>query len=155
MINRLLVVFVLFLFSCDPAMVYHDNIDFESKTWDVDNVPEFEFEIEDTAKLYDIKLFIRNAISYDYSNLYYNYYLEDASGKILETKQLEVLLFDEKTGKPNGSGLGDIYSHNYTVMTNYKFTETGKYKMKFKHYMRDEKLMEILSIGVRIAESHN
>jgi gliding motility-associated lipoprotein GldH len=62
-------------------------------------------------------------------------------------------LFEPKTGKPLGSGLGDIFDHRQLLLDDYKFPNSGKYTISFQQYMRVDSLTNIRSMGVRIEKS--
>ena len=94
---------------------------------------------------------MRNSVSYPWSRLFITYYLQDSTGKDLQTKLLNEDLFDTKSGKPLGeSGLGDIYDHQFQVLRDYQFAYPGKYKMKFEQFMRTDTLHGILAVGLRV-----
>jgi gliding motility-associated lipoprotein GldH len=84
--------------------------------------------------------------------LFLRYYLSDSLGKELKSQQLELLLMDAKTGKPQGKGLGDIYTHQFDLLKNYTFQKPGSYQIKLKQYMRQDPLPEINSVGIRVEE---
>src|SRR5688572_24691259 len=96
--------------ACDDTRVFEDNYDFEDQSWMVTDQPVFEFSIPDTTQAYNVYCYVRNSISYPYSRLFFTYYLQDSANRELKNKLIQQLLFDPKTGKPEGSsGLGDIY----------------------------------------------
>ncbi|MEO0331329.1 MAG: gliding motility lipoprotein GldH, partial [Bacteroidota bacterium] len=53
-------------------------------------------------------------------------------------------------GKPYGSGLGDIFSHQILALPGYQFDTAGMYQIRLQQYMRRDTLPEILSVGVRV-----
>ncbi len=57
---------------------------------------------------------------------------------------------DPKTGKPNGSGLGDLFDHKFLIKRNYRFPKPGKYTMQIRQYMRQDPLLNILSVGITV-----
>ena len=60
------------------------------------------------------------------------------------------MLFDQKTGKPLGDGLGDIYDHKVISSRSFMFPTKGKYTIKLKQYMRQDPLPYIMSMGVSV-----
>ncbi len=155
------ILFYLFLASvslcwlsgCDQSRVYEENYDFAQKTWPVDTVPAFEFEVVAPDKTYNIFWNVRNTIDYPYRNLYLTYYLEDTLGRRIATDLHNMLLFDPKTGEPYGSGLGDIFSHQIMALPDYKFDTAGIYRIRLEQYMRTDTLKEVLSVGVRVGQT--
>lgn len=140
--------------SCDSERLYEKNFDFDSRFWLISEQPYFEFVISDSIQAYNLYCNIRNSVSYPYSRLYVNAYLQDSAGRVLQKKMTEVFLFDPKTGKPFGeSGIGDIYDHRIPVLNNYTFPYRGKFKMKFEQHMRLDSLQGILAVGLRVEKS--
>jgi gliding motility-associated lipoprotein GldH len=142
----------LTLISCDKSRVFEENNEFDSKNWYVDSVQTYRFSISDVSKPYNVLINLRNSDSYPYYNLFLRYYLTDSLGKELKSQQLELLLMDAKTGKPQGKGLGDIYAHQFDLLKNYTFPKSGSYQIKLKQYMRQDPLPEINSVGIRVEE---
>lgn len=152
--------YLLYLFSlfivctaCDPERVYEENHTIEGNRWYIDTIPSFTFTIEDTTVPYNIYYNVRNAVSYPYHNLYLTYYLLDEQGNQLSGRLQDLTLFDSKTGKPLGDGLGDIFDHQILSVPNYRFKRRGTYTFKVKQYMRQDPLPDIMSIGIRVEKA--
>ena len=136
--------------SCDDNRVYEKNIDFPNQRWAIDSIPSFEFEISDASQPYNIYWNVRNTVAYPYRNLYLTYYIEDTAGRSITTDLHNMLLFEPKTGKPYGSGLGDIFSHQFMALPNFKFDQAGVYRIRLEQYMRTDTLPEVVSVGTRV-----
>lgn len=150
-IAGIMIVLGVVMTSCDNSRVYEQYVDFEQRSWMVNEKPEFEFEIADASQKYSLYANVRNSVSYPWSRLFVTYYLQDSTGKDLQTKLINEDLFDARSGKPLGeSGLGDIYDHQFQVLRDYQFTHPGKYKMKFEQFMRTDTLRGILAVGLRV-----
>ncbi len=141
---------LLVLTRCDDNRVYEDNTDFDQTVWAADSLLNFRFQIDEPEQAYNIYWNVRNTVSYPFRNLYLTYYLEDTLGNTLKTDLYEMKLFEPRTGKPYGSGLGDIFSHQILALPNYKFDTAGMYQIRLQQYMRQDTLPEILSVGVRV-----
>lgn len=141
---------VALLSACDEDRVYEENVDFPNQRWVVDSIPTFEFEISDANQPYNIYWNVRNTVAYPYRNLYVTYYIEDTAGRQLTTNLHNMLLFEPKTGKPFGSGLGDIFSHQFMALPNFKFDQEGMYRVRLEQYMRTDTLPEVVSVGTRV-----
>ncbi|RIJ36887.1 gliding motility lipoprotein GldH [Pontibacter oryzae] len=144
---------LLLLTSCDPARVYEQNIDLPEGSWQIDNAPVFEFEIQDTTQVYDIYFNVRYNLQYDFYNLYMRHQLLAPDSTQISAKLHEVLLMDAKTGKPLGNGSSDIYDLQALALDNVKFSKQGKYSLKLTQYMRRDPLPHILAVGVRVAKA--
>jgi gliding motility-associated lipoprotein GldH len=144
-------VLALVLAGCDDTRLYEVNHDFQERVWLVNDKPEFEFEITNPTDKYNLYCNVRNSVSFPYSRLFVKYALADSTGKSLEGKMLPAFLFDQHTGKPQGSsGLGDIYDQRFPIVTNYQFPSAGKYKIRFEQFMRKDTLEGVLAIGLRV-----
>lgn len=139
------------LSACDDTRVYEKNRDFDNGHWLVNDTAAFEFEIKDTTQRYHLYCNLRNTVSFPYARLFVNYSLEDSTGRPLQKKLVQTFLFDQHTGKPQGtSGLGDIYDHRVRLAGNHRFPYAGKYNMRFEQYMRTDTLEGILAVGLRV-----
>jgi len=138
--------------ACKDNRVYEYNYLMPQNQWFMDTVPTFSFIIDQPEKQYNILLNIRNTLAYPYYNLFVNYQLCDSTGNKLQGQQVEMLILDQKTGRPLGNGIGDLFFHQFPVLNQYKFPYKGKYKIKLVQYMRENPLPEVMSTGVRIEE---
>ncbi len=136
--------------SCDSNSVYKDHEDIEDGQWYVKNEPAFTFEITDTTQTYNVYYLVRNSIGYPYYNLYVKRFLLNDKNKIVNEALNELILMDEKSGKPLGDGLGDLFDHKVLAIKSYRFPRKGKYTFKIRQYMRQDPLPEILSMGVSV-----
>ena len=144
----------LFLTACDENRVYQKNRDFADRYWALKDTAAFEFTIPNDRVAYDLYCDIRNSVSFPYSRLFVNYYLQDSGGAVLQKKMMQTLLFDPKTGKPYGtSGLGDIYDNRVRILKNFQFPYPGKYRIAFEQYMRTDTLQGILAVGLRVEKT--
>lgn len=150
----LIVFLVIINTACDDKTVYNQNKDFENAKWFIKNECKFEIEIEDPAQAYNLHYNVRNNLTYAYYNLYITRYLFDENGKKLDENLDELMLADEKTGKPLGSGLGDIFDHKILIKKAMKFPKKGKYVIKIKQFMRQDPLPDILSFGVAVEKNN-
>ncbi len=147
---NVLVILTIFCSSCDPNRIYEKNQDFIFKHWHKDSIASFQFEIQDPTADYNLYYNIRNTASYPYHNLYVTYYLEDSLSRTVISELDEMFLFNAKTGKSLGKGIGDIFDHQIPVLEAYQFNAKGEYTFKVQQFMRMDSLPEILSIGLRV-----
>ncbi len=141
---------LLFLIGCDSRRVFEDNYEFRERAWKIAEPVQFEFQIADTSKKYNLLMNIRNSLDYPYARIFVNYDLlqQDSS---LSKKMIAEYLFDQKTGEPFGtSSIGDIYDHQFPVLKNYSFDKTGLYKIKLNQFMRMDTIPGILAVGIRV-----
>ena len=147
----LILLLIISFVACDSNRVYEEYYDFNDKTWNLDSIPSFEFSIDNTDPK-DLFVTLRNTISYNYQNVYLSYQLNNENGQELESDLINISVFDEKTGKPFGSG-NSIYEQQHKILENYRFPKGGKYVLKIAQYMREVDLKEIVSVGARIEKT--
>ena len=149
--KHVLVIFLgLVIISCDSSRVYEDFHDMEDAYWHIDSVQRFSFRIDDTTKQYNLSATFRNASSYPYYNIYFQYSLQDSAKRILKEELKEYNFFDSKTGEPLGSGLGDLFDHMVPLEENFEFNHPGNYSIELKQQMRLDTLPYVLSVGTRV-----
>src|SRR5947208_1672509 len=120
-----LILISLLLSSCNQNRIFEKNKDFENSNWKIANVQEFPFEIKDVSKKYAIYFNVRNAIFYEYYNLYLKHTLIGPDGKVISTNLHELFLMDKKTGEPLGEGSGDIFDHRVLALKDQTFPKPG------------------------------
>ncbi|BDD03179.1 gliding motility lipoprotein GldH [Aureibacter tunicatorum] len=143
----------LMLSSCDKSKIFDTNYEFPYEKWNVSNTPEFNFDIKNPEEKYNLSINVRNGIDYPYQNLYVNYQLQDSEGKVLKDTLENILLFDSKTGKPEGLGYGDVYDLEKPILNEYKFNNAGSFKVVLKQMMRVDDLEGITSVGLKVTQS--
>ena len=139
---------ILLLWGCDSNRVFEEDTSFTEKQWHMDYMPAFEFMIEDAAAK-NIILKFRSDLEYPYQNIYITYFLMDAQGNELDSKLVNIPLFDEISGKPLGDG-NSVYQYAQEILSGYKFPGSGKYSIKLAQYMRSETLDGVYSVGIRV-----
>lgn len=135
--------------ACDSSRVYEKNVDFNEKMWLADSTQKFKFSLEE-PKPVNIYLNVRNTNTYPYHNLYIKYSLTDSAGNEIQSDLINKNLFHEKTGEPYGSGLGDIFSHQFLLIESLDLQDSLKYNITLTQFMRQDTLEGIVSTGVRI-----
>lgn len=144
---------MMIIFACGTDRVYEENIDFQNRVWPVDSVAAFSFRINDTTVDYNLYFNIRNTADYPFHNIYVQYNLQDSTGNVLREELVNKSLFAEKSGEPLGDGLGDIFSHQFPLVTGYKFPNSGLYRLKMQQYMRLDSLPGIVSLGAKVIKT--
>lgn len=146
------------LIACDENRVYEKNHDIPQHAWHKDSTLLFDIHIKDPAIPYNVYYNIRNAVSYPAQNLYLRIEVQDSTGNVLTSDLNNIELFDPKTGKPYGDGLGDIFDHRVKVLEGFIFPDSGMYNVEVQHRMRDKIMVEnrlpsIMSVGIRIEKA--
>jgi gliding motility-associated lipoprotein GldH len=152
--RRLMLIFISAVFlltACDDTRVFEKNLDCEQQAWMSGHKPEFEINIPDTTTFYNVYFNLRTGVDYPYSRIFFTYYLEDSLGLVLSKKLVDYMVFDPKTGKPQGSsGLGDIFDHQVPLVRKHRFPYAGTHRVKFEQFMRADTLAGVFAVGVRV-----
>lgn len=145
------VTLLLVLFSCDSDRVYEQQVDFKDQFWGSGTAPQFEFEIADHTRNYNIYCTVRNSLEFPFSRIFVTYHLKDSLNNQLQSELVSTYLFDQKTGRPNGSsGLGDLFDHRISLLRNYHFERPGTYTLSLEQFNRRDTLQGVLAVGVRV-----
>lgn len=148
-LNHLLVLILVFaIISCDSSRIYEENVDFYDKMWLADSTQHFSFSLSKTQPV-NIYFNVRNTNTYPYHNLYIKYSLTDSTGQEIKSELINKNLFHEKTGKPFGSGIGDIFSHQFLLIEGLEL-DSMQYRIKLTQFMRQDTLEGVVSAGVRV-----
>jgi gliding motility-associated lipoprotein GldH len=143
---------VAVLSACGRNSLYEKNVDLDKRMWIADSTFSFTFKVTDPSPTYDIFLNVRNTLAYPYQNIYIQSEMKNGQGEVLLKQLNNIQLFDTRSGKPFGKGLGDIFSHEYKAITGYQFSDTGQYTIELQQYMRRDTLPELLSVGIGVVE---
>ena len=134
----------------DKDTLYKAYEDIDDGQWFVEKKFDFRFEVSDTTQTYNLYYLVRNAQQYPYYNLYLDRVMRGPDGKTIFSRLDEMYLSDEVTGKPRGSGLGDLFDHKFVFQRNYRFPKPGKYTISIAQSMRQNPLPFVLGIGLSV-----
>ncbi len=149
--RALLFILLLTAAACqDKDTLYKAYEDVEDGQWFVNKKYDFQFEVSDTTQAYNLCYLVRNAQQYPYYNLYLTREMKGPEGNNLLVRLDEMYLSDETTGKPRGSGLGDLYDHKFVFQRNYRFPKAGRYTIAIAQSMRQDPLPFIMGIGLSV-----
>jgi gliding motility-associated lipoprotein GldH len=140
------------LMGCQDNITYQQNRSLENGKWFEKNVLNFQFEVSDLQKDYQLYYTFENGLDFPNYNFYLSFYLEDAQGNILKQQLQQVLFFNSKTGTPTGKpNFGsNRFTNEILALEKIKFSVKGKYTLKLKQYMRVDPVPEIWSVGVKL-----
>lgn len=141
------------LYSCDSSRIYEEFNEVD-RFWRTEETLSYEFEIEDAQVAYSVIAEFKNDLTYPYRNFYFNYRLLTSTDSVLKESLEQIQLFEPKSGKPYGSGIGDQYNNEMVLEENIQFPGTGNYQIDLKQFMRVDSLTGIQRVGVRIEKTH-
>lgn len=152
--SQILFLFFILVFNCDKKTFFAENHEIKSANWFIKDEAKFEVEVKDINQNYDCFVMVRNGNKYPFYNLYVTSQLFDQNNKLLAENLFDFKLSDDKTGKPFGSGIGDLFEHKFIIKKAFKFNKAGKYKWVLKQNMRQNPLPHIYTIGLIIEKSN-
>jgi gliding motility-associated lipoprotein GldH len=138
--------------GCNENELVNERHSMGEMGWLQKNQLEIPFEITDTTTIYDLQVAIRQTNTYSFYNLYFISEILSEAGTSLKKAEAEAIFYDAKSGKPKGSGIGDMYSHSYTIFKNVKFPKSGAYRIRLQQNMRVDTLEGILSVGASLVK---
>ncbi|UYQ92738.1 gliding motility lipoprotein GldH [Chitinophaga horti] len=138
--------------ACKPPKLdtYEKNVEIPGNGWDNTFVPFFDLNIapEDTGYFYTIHANVRHRDSYSFSNLWMMIRITSPDKKV-DSHRVELQLADV-TGKWAGSGTDDIFEHRVLINNHAIFAKPGSYRFSFQQNMRQNPLMSVMNVGLRI-----
>lgn len=144
------IIFVfLLLAGCKETGLYEKVYFMKGNTWSAQEQPSFEFEVNDTASMYQLYFLIRHADAYEYNNVWISLESQLPGDSIKRKERFDIPLADQN--KWLGSGMDDIFDHRVLLYREpVKFGKTGLYKVNIGHEMRVEPLEHVFNVGLRI-----
>lgn len=152
MILKVLLYFglLLMLYSCNQDIVY-DKKSEVSTPWKYGQKLDFNYEINDTTRAYDLIISLDHSSSFSYENLYLNVSTVFPDGKTT-TYPVSFQLTDEK-GDWVGACNGDRCITDIEMASAAYFKTPGQYKLILEQYSRNENLDGIYSVRIKVVKS--
>ena len=146
---------VLFVvaYGCTTVDLYEKSEPIPGHEWQSTFMPEFKFEIKDTAAVYQAWVILRHTEKYNFNNIWLNV-ISQAPGDPAIATRTEVILADNQKGWL-GTGMGDIYEHRLTlVLPEFRISRPGEYRFVIEHLMREDPLRHVMNVGIRIEKKN-
>ncbi|WP_297333834.1 gliding motility lipoprotein GldH [Flavobacterium sp.] len=146
---------LLLFCSCDKKRVFDEYKEFDG-TWNKDSIVSFEFEQQDTVRLYNMFINIRNNNDYPFSNLYLIVEMQEPGTDVTQVDTLEYQMA-EADGTLLGEGMTDIKESKLWYKEKQRFPTPGKYKVNIQQAVREagqvpgvQELEGVMEVGFRI-----
>ena len=142
------VLMLIFLVGCSTSGegVTMNSID---NKWSKKTEQKFKLEITDPQNPKNIIFVVRNNNDYPYSNIRFIVNFKNPKTKIAQVDTLNYVL-----AKPNGewlgTGFGETKETLFQYKTNYKFPEKGTYEIGVVQAMRNDNLLGIEDLGIKV-----
>ena len=130
---------------------YSNYYSFKDQIWHQDSSIVFNYNNLSNSNLkFEISISYSN--SYPFQNLYASYSLLDSEKNIINTKMIELQLFDKKNGIPLGSGIYNNFVVDSIFLQTDQLIENEKYQLLVKHSMRENYLNGVIRLGISITD---
>ena len=137
----------LVTFSCSTIDLYEKTVTIPKHQWNSSFKPEFTFTIKDSTALYQVYFVFRHNEKYNFNNIWINLYSQPP-GDTLHKAPYELKLATNEKGWL-ATGMDDIYEHRIKI-TDAINLKAGEYELKLENIMREDPLLNVLSVGLRI-----
>ena len=146
--------FSFIIIACNPTVgVFEKNITIPNQEWNSQFKPEIQFEVTDTAALYNIYVVLRHTDSYRFNNLWLNIYTQAPGDSSGSKQSLDLRLANDEKGWL-GSGMDDIYEQRILVTRQpTPLARAGVYKFKLENIMREDPLTGVMNAGIRVEKA--
>jgi gliding motility-associated lipoprotein GldH len=148
--NKLLksVLFSLLLgvVSCNENRLYEEFHSFQDTPWAEEDSVFFDLSDVDGIEGQSL-IAVKYNENYTYSNCYIRVVERDSSKTVVQSKLLNVPIFDSKSGLPLGEGFGNTYTKYDTIP--YQLSKATK-EVILIQYMRRPELIGIEAVGLKL-----
>lgn len=141
--------FLLSTASCTKLDVFEKNTAIPKNEWNYNFKPSFNFTITDTTSEYNLYVVIRHRDAYRYNNIWLNIGTQSPNDT-MRYQRFDLLLGTDAKGW-DGTGMDDIWELRKSITNGpFKFNKPGNYIFSIEQIMRENPLLNILSIGIRV-----
>lgn len=145
------VLMVILLSACNKPKTFEETVYFENLIWNRFQIIEHEFNIENTEKLYDLKLQFMHTFAYHTDHILMNITLYFPTGGF-RSKDYEFRLQNDELQwmvEPKDN----IYKHELTVLQGIRFPEAGIQKIRIENKMTKFNLTDVVGVGFSVEET--
>lgn len=156
----LLIAYCLLFSSCTTIDLYEKVVPVPAQQWQSRFKPQFTFQIKDTAVPYQIFVLLRHNNQYKYNNIWVRLWAK-APADTAQSLALELPLANKEGWL--GTGMDDVFTHRIRVgaeaekysflkpaTDGFYFSKASEYTFTLEQIMRDDPLMNVMNIGLRL-----
>ena len=141
--------YCLLISSCRQLDVYEKDTAIPNYEWQSGFVAKGSFTISDTTSTYNLYVVLRHTDAYKYNNIWLDLGLQNP-GDSLRFQKINLSLGNDLTGW-EGTGMNDIWEVRSLLNSEPKrFRKAGTYNFSIAQIMRDNPLLHIMSVGLRL-----
>lgn len=142
-----ILLFPVLLASCTGNTVYSEFHVVADQAWQRDSIYPFRFHIDDTAAVYQLRMYINHRETYPYQNIWL--FITDSARTEMPQDTLLFYLANDR-GEWLGSGKNGIIEMSMLYQEERLFPDTGYYTISIAHGMRDTALRGIENVGFEL-----
>lgn len=148
------------LLSCTTIDLYEKVVPVPKHQWQSSFKPQFSFTINDTTVPYQAFVILRHNNKYKYNNIWVNLLAKTATDTA-QKLSLELPLANKEGWL--GTGMDDVFEHRVRIggeieklgfvkkgADGFYFARPGEYTFALEQIMRDDPLMDVMNIGLRL-----
>lgn len=140
--------------SCQEKEIYYHFQEIKNAKWS--KYDTLLFDIDSTLfelnKPYNITIEVTNNINYPYQNIWFFVQTDIGNDSLFSEISKEYLLADE-FGRWKGSGFGSLYQTSLSFDKQIIFDTKRNYQIRIQQGMRDEPLIGIEKVGIKIEKA--
>lgn len=140
--------------SCgNKDVVFDESVIIPNASWDNQELPYFDVNVEDTLSAYNFYLNIRHLENYRYSNFYMFMHTTFPDGN--QTHDTVEIVLAYPDGRWVGSGSGSMRNNKILLNDNLYFPLKGTYRFEIEQAMREDVLDGVTDVGVCFEKNRN
>ncbi len=144
----------MMLMSCgDKNVIFDESVVIDNSSWNNQNLPYFDVNVEDTLSTYTFYFNIRHLENYRYSNFYMFLHTTFPNGN--QTHDTIECILAYPDGRWIGKGTGSMRNNTILLNQNLRFPLKGEYHFEIEQAMREPTLEGITDVGVRFERINN
>ena len=139
---------LLSIASCKQLDVHEQTINIPHKKWQADLVAQGDFIINENAN-YNVYVVLRHTDAYEYNNIWLNVGLQK-EGEEMKFNKENITLSNDANGW-DGVGMNDIWEVRKIIAR--IPLKKGTYKTSVVQIMRQNPLLNIMNVGIRVEKA--
>ncbi|NGM65585.1 gliding motility lipoprotein GldH [Sphingobacterium sp. SGR-19] len=139
---------LFFTLACANQPFYDVYKSTVNRRWHHHEKQAFQVHIDENDAQYDVWIYIRHTGEYDFANLFF---LSHETGpQLKDNSYRHELRLATPDGRWIGKNAGNLYENKLLLKENYAFPDTGIYTFEIEQNMRENPLLNITDIGLKI-----
>lgn len=143
--------FSLIFTSCGPNYIVDQSYDISNQTWTYADTLDFEIDVKDSLKIYNLYLDLEHTTDFYFHNMYVLIHTAFPSGKrISEQVSLEMA---NRAGAWFGDCNADWCTFSIPIQTGAYFNAVGKHTITLEQFTRKDSLQGVKRIAFKVEDT--